>query len=344
MKTKRFSKWVRTILSLFCLTIIFDLSSSALAQQFPVGAYWVRDPNARERYDMYNQVHQCGINIVVGGTNYQSTPLRTILDAADANDIQLIVNDAAPSSKIKLYGSSYRMQYESTGYHSDDRYPDLVRIEGPILYDFQHEVGERYRDFQTKDQLSWRATAPGTPGYLIYNYSGADWQDSASYYATFRLKIQGDVNQHTLVARLLVVRDGSDSLVNREIYADDFAASNQYQDFEYSFVAASSSHNDQSSAESYEDMLPEGSEAMPDYVDLDYRVYWYGQVSLYVDYVAIEDSRGDVLFDAIDDSLIQNEAENAHNDDPDHDTILGFYNDEPDVYEIKPISHIKDSE
>ena len=340
MRTKGFSKLLKFLICLFGLFIVLDLTSSAIAQQFPIGTYWVRDPNAQERHDMYNQVNQCGINIVVGGTNYYSDPLNAILDAADANDIQLIVNNAAQYSYIYTYSNSYRMQYESTGYHSDQDYPRLVSIEGPILYDFNHEVGEFYPDNDTYDNEAWRAVVPGTAGYLLHNYSGSDWQDAAYYYASFRLKIEGDVSQHTPVARLLIVRNGSENRLDEQIYADDFIASGQYQEFEYYFRSTTTAIGSSSSGEeSYENMLPEGSSSLPTYEDLDYRVFWHGQVTLYVDYLAIENTTGDQLFDGNRDNNIRNEAINAHSQDPDHDTILGFYNDEPKIYEMEPIGY-----
>jgi hypothetical protein len=117
---------------------------------------------AVERHDMYNQVNQCGINIIVGGTNYYSDPLSTILNAADANNIQLIVNNATSNSYIYTYSNSYRMQYESTGYQSNQNHPRLVTIEGQFLYDFNHEVGEFDPDDDAVDNEAWRVDAPGT--------------------------------------------------------------------------------------------------------------------------------------------------------------------------------------
>ncbi len=49
MKPKGFSNLFKFFFSLLGLFIVLDLTTSAIAQQFPIGTYWVRDPNARER-------------------------------------------------------------------------------------------------------------------------------------------------------------------------------------------------------------------------------------------------------------------------------------------------------
>ncbi|RKY76161.1 hypothetical protein DRQ00_09260 [candidate division KSB1 bacterium] len=49
------------------LTLIFVLSVEVFAQQFPIGVYWVRKEHVGEGDNYYDQVAECGFNIIVGG-------------------------------------------------------------------------------------------------------------------------------------------------------------------------------------------------------------------------------------------------------------------------------------
>jgi hypothetical protein len=139
------------------------------------------------------------------------------------------------------------------------------------------------------------------------------------------------------VAELRIV-EGTNIRLDEQIYSDDFTANVTYQDFEYTFYASTASS--QSEESDYEQMLPTGTSVSPLQIDLDYQTDWNGQVTLWADYVAIEDYNGDRLFDGLEDNHLTDEANDAHNDDPDHDTILGFYNDEPDIFNIAPIAYV----
>jgi len=56
--------------------VLLSMIGDVIAQQFPIGTYWVR--TNRERYDQYPQVADCGININVGG-NYGTSQILWML-------------------------------------------------------------------------------------------------------------------------------------------------------------------------------------------------------------------------------------------------------------------------
>ncbi len=275
METKRTFKVGMRVFSTAICIVLFGMLVDIMAQQFPIGTYWVRntypDPN-RERYDQYPQVRDCGINIIVGG-RYGTSALPDILAAAEAAGITMIVDGVTATDSIQWYGGghsrydsyrAYRIPYESDGYNP---IPELQTIEAPLIYDFSHEVG---KPLQEGGKRVWRATPSDGPGLLLHAYNGSEWQHPGyTYLATFRLKVD-DNSGHALVATVRIVQ-GSANLVDEQIFSDDFTANDTYQEFEYEFTTNGSpllgsgeSENDITS------MLPEGGTESTPQVGLDY--------------------------------------------------------------------------
>ena len=326
--------------------------------EFPVGVYWVKNSLHHEKPQYYWQVEECGFNIVVGGsdpvTGFPS--MEELLDSAETHGIVLILDGTESDSVDFIHDQSVRTHhytYESTGYESYSEYPRLQDIEGPIIYYFDHEVPVDYvepdngAEPDRKDrQNSWKVNAPGSAGYMLWNYNGRDWLESGRYYyVKFRLKINGDLTSHDQVARIECIRlsDGValDQLV---IYSDDFAnvGNMTYKEFQLSFNA---NRNKQPAEESsLSAMLPTGEEMVIDYEDIDFRIYWYGEVTLWVDNIKAMNATGRTLFSGSKDTDIINEVADLHAYDSDHNTLIGFYQDEPPIWEIEPIHYLSNLE
>ncbi len=297
----------------------------------------------------YWQVAECGININVG--NVQSWERQAVLDSAEEYGIDIVADWVANNvNKYRgyWYHYIYHLTYESTGYESYPDDPKLQGIEAPIIYDFEHEVGEKEEpddnaEPDRKDEFnSWRADAPASEGYLLWNYNGTDWLESGRYYyVKFRLKINGDTSSHDQVARIEAIRisDGV-TLGQMVIYSDDFAdvGNITYKEFQLSFNA---NRNKQPAEESsLSAMLPTGEEMVIDYEDIDFRIYWYGEVTTWADNIKVMNSNGKTLLSGSKDADIMSEVEDLHTYDSDYNTLIGFYQDEPRIFEIETIHYL----
>ena len=88
------------------------------------------------------------------------------------------------------------------------------------------------------------------------------------------------------------------------IYSDDFAdvGNITYKEFQLSFNA---NRNKQPAEESsLSAMLPTGEEMVIDYEDIDFRIYWYGEVTTWVDNVKSKNDEGKTLFSGSMDSIV----------------------------------------
>ena len=129
---------------IFLLFIIFlSVIKDSIAQQFPIGTYWVKRDRSYEGYNYYGQVAACGINIIVGG-QYRSSTLPNILAAAEAENITMILDGITHThdDSIQWYAGSdyqrhdrgvYHLPYESNGYAP---ILELQTIEAKVTYDF----------------------------------------------------------------------------------------------------------------------------------------------------------------------------------------------------------------
>ncbi|MFA4906715.1 MAG: right-handed parallel beta-helix repeat-containing protein [archaeon] len=320
---------IRVKFNIMLLSIMFlVLCNIAFSQSeiFPVGTGWVKNPNGVEREDMYRQAAECGINVING--NVQLWDRQAVLDSAEKYGIQIVADKVAYNiNKYRGYDDYYcnHRTFESTGYNSYTQYPRLQQIEIPILYDFEHQVGNDVSDVYAEEDVkgekkSMRVNAPGSPGYLMWNFNANPLINSSTrYYTKFRLKIDGDIGSHDPVADIRVIRK-SDGFVFRErtIYSDDFSdvGNLTYKEFELDCGTFGKWEN------------------------IDFRVYWHGQVTLYVDNVKLMDTNGKTLFSGSKDNSIISEVQSLHSYDSNHNTLIGYYQDEPCPLEIEPIHYL----
>ncbi|MFZ5519436.1 MAG: right-handed parallel beta-helix repeat-containing protein [Candidatus Zhuqueibacterota bacterium] len=341
MRTKQLLSAKQWLSSLFFVLLPLV---EVIAQQFPIGTYWVATD--RERYDQYPQVADCGINIISGGNYNGVSPLPNILAAAEASNITMLISGINGTDSLQWYGGSqsgydsyraYRLPYESDGYQP---IPELQTIEHTLIYDFSHAVGE---PLQEGGKTVWRATPSQGPGLLLHAYDDSEWQHLGyTYLATFVLKVDNN-SGHVLVATVRIV-EGTTNLVDEQIFSDNFTANGTYQEFEYEFTTSGSSLS--GGGESEDDitsMLPEGSTESTMQValdSLDYQVEYHGNRTLTVDRAIIENRWGDRLYDGHKDSDLLADVQWAFNQDGGDPTIRGFYTDEPQITRIDPMRYV----
>lgn len=316
---------------------------------FPIGTGWIKNSDGSEREDMYWQAAECGININVG--SLRPDERQAVLDLADKYGMN-IVSDWTGNYYIDNYKYGKHQTFESTGYNSNPEYPRLREMEGPILYNFDHEVGEEhpYPEYDEEPDYngeynSYKANAPGAPGYLVWNISGNIWLvEGMSYYAKFRIKIDGDIGADDPVARLIIYDSSNSSiLAEKTIYSSDFAdvGNLTYKAIERSFYIPSSKQQEKEENTLYH-RLPTDVEASSSYGDIDFRVYWYGEVTMWLDNIKVMDYRGRDLFSGSRDSDIIAEMQSLHSHDSNHNTLIGVYQDEPYVYHIEILHYLSE--
>lgn len=346
MEVKSFFKVKLGVLITVFFMLVVNFVTDVMAQQFPIGTYWVRIRGYREMYDYYYQVAQCGINIIIGG-RYGSATLPTILNYAEAQNIAMIIDGVTDTDSISWYAGadwgthdrgSYHLPYEPQGY---EPIPELQIIEAEATYDFMHEVGEEIADDDALDGSAWYVTPAQGTGMVMHNYSGALWQEPGyTYRATFRMKVD-EHNHQDLVATVRIVQ-GSNNLVEQMIFADDFNADETYQEFEYQFTTLGTPREDEGSYDAITSMIPEGGPYQPTQVTLDYHVEYHGHRTLWVDQVIIENRYGDRLFDGHKNADLLRDTQSAFGWDLGNPTIQGFNADEPPIYGISCARYVND--
>jgi parallel beta-helix repeat protein len=322
--------------------------NTVFAQQevFPIGTGWIKNSDGSEREDMYRQAAECGININVG--NVRSGERQAVLDSADKYNMKIVADWVAYN--IDKYRYCSHRTYESTGYYSVSGNPRLQQIEAPICYYFDHEVGTEVSEGDEEEDYnnvknSRKVIAPGTPGYLVWNISGNTWlTEGKGYYAKFRIKIDGDISADDLVAKLIIYdRSSSSTLAERIIYSSDFADVGNliYKEIERYFYIPSTKHQTEEIDTLYL-RLPADVESATSYGDMDFRVYWYGDVTMWLDNIKVMDPKGKTLLSHSKDSNIIAEMQSLHNYDSNHNTLIGVYQDEPFAYHIEPLHYLSD--
>lgn len=281
-------------------------SPSVNTQLFPIGVYWVKDNSNSEKTTKYDQVSSCGFNIVVGGElNDTYTTESEIFNSAAINNIQIISDS---DNDIKKYAAGKRRTYKATGFESD---PLLNDIEDPLEYSFINDIG-----INNGIELSAHPNNHA-PGYLLRGYHCKNWWTDDAHFFTFHLKI--DKSYSGNVAHLQVIaNNGAFTLVDEILHSNDFD-DNNYKKFVYNFT-----YPNEENINSY---------------GIEFKINWYGNVPLSVEYIAVEDNLGHTLFSGQKDSDILAAANLSKSYDY-NDNLMGFYFDEPRITQIESLGKI----
>jgi|GEM_PF-3097148 len=277
------------------------------AEQFPIGGMPAYFHRSGYDYPVYSSqisdVKELGINI---------------LWTTNKN----MLNWAADSGlKVIYYGNNWSMKPNNWNYGQYAMYNSDLQI--PQFYtfcSFSHTtvVGEEEPDPwpNTENGYAWKVSASEhSAGWaqrdLIVNYQQDNWwwdiTYSIDYTAKFRLKV--DYNEDPIpVAILFAVRKegvNEEILAQQMIFADDFNNPNSYQYFELDFTLDTSSVP--SSQVSKKMTVASTAKKSSDLPTTDFRVFWCGNVNLWIDQVEIYDYKSEPLLSGNYDSDIQSD-------------------------------------
>jgi len=296
-------KKVWTIFSMVIVIGLFFLQTEA--EQFPIGgmpAYFHKTgydyPTSSSQI---SDVKELGINILW-------TTSKNMLNFASDSGLKAI-----------YYGNNWNMKPNNWNYGQYAVYNSDLQI--PQFYTFcpfSHTsvVGEEVPDPLAKNGFAWWVGVNEYPaGWaqqgLIVNYQQDNWwwdmDFDIEYKAKFRLKVN-DNTSHTAVAHLYVVamENGlEETLAHQVVYADDFAYSGSYQYFDLDFTLDTSEVGSPEIAEK----ITVASTAKKGYSlpTMDYQIYWYDNVDLWIDRVEIYDYKSEPLLSGVYDSDIQSD-------------------------------------
>jgi hypothetical protein len=250
-----------------------------------------------------------------------SVNLQQMRDSLGLNEFQYRTgfrswdNIALTDTNLKLINQRDIPQFFSSGqrmkYEAEQSYDSLLLKN----YFDLHETGGV---FPVQNPEAWRCTTTvHSAGYMVNSAKPNDQYGNGktSFLATFRLKVGGTPADTTaLVARCIVFcLTHLDTLKDSLLHFNDFNTTN-YKDFilPFSLIPPPPSnppHNDTSK------FLSGGAiQRSPPSIctNVDLQVYWYGNVTTYLDNVVVEDSLlGHGLFTGVFDSTIKADAGKA---------------------------------
>ena len=169
--------------------------------------------------------------------------------------------------------------------------------------------------------------APGTPGLMVWSAQPNDqYHLDADWWATFRLRVEGSHPSGTNVVRCIVYcLAHNDTLKDSLLTFGSFGTGNE-KDFVLPFSLA-------------EEVARSGVSSMCTNVDL--RVYWYGNVTTYMDRIVVENGLGRDLFSGVYDRRIKREAKRySRSFYPNHSRFLLV--DEPWVSQYSAFHYVAD--
>ena len=197
------------------------------------------------------------------------------LSFAMRKGVSVILNDAGANGASRLSRFYYI-------YHK------LWESESSYVF---HNTGRKVKDYAAANGFAWSCNIHSDPpGVMQHGPSG--WQAKIQthhirpiYIAQFRLKINKEPGNSTVKVCSLVVsvRRKKELILKADtvLQVRDFPGVNKYGLFKLNFT---------------KDRL--------DWDDYEYRIWWYGRVNLWSDYVEVKDEHADMLFDGMyDDSL-----------------------------------------
>jgi len=301
-------KEVWTIFSFIVVIGLFFLQTGA--EQFPIGGMPMYFHKTGCDYPIYqnqiSDVKELGINIIWTST-------KNMLNWAADSGLQVI-----------YFGNNWNMKPNNWNYGQYAKYESDKKAgwpyDGPPFYGeiFSHTsvIGEEVPDQYTENGFAWwvgvnEYSAGWAQRDLIVNYQQDKWwwdiDFDIEYTAKFRLKV--DYNEDPIpVAELYAVAEegGAEEIIAQHtIYADDFINPNSYQYFDLDFILDTSGVT--SSNITKKITVASTAKKSSDLPTMDYRIYWYGYVDMWIDRIEIYDYKSEPLLSGNYDSEIQSD-------------------------------------
>jgi len=306
-----------TFLGVGLVLSICSASSQAQQTEFIIGAEWLNRPNQNPPHvpsaQDWTNIRNLGLNWGMVGylRGDDVSYANTALAGAEQNQVKLILERY--HFRDAVYGSrwQYHLEYAS-------HYPSMGRV-GAARSD---NGAVRFPDDENNANDAWRAVVGTDPsGYMATGlFPNNEQLDGAFYYVKLRIRLEtGTPLTHTPVVTVSVVRLSDNYQQDSTIYADQFG------DYSYREITALSYTRNISGAlgpptqQSMQQVpladgigyagVPHYAQQQPSQVGFDYRVYWPGQVTCYLDYLIIDDYPSDLTFTGYYDGAINSEVD-----------------------------------
>ncbi|MBU2446820.1 MAG: right-handed parallel beta-helix repeat-containing protein, partial [Bacteroidetes bacterium] len=308
------------------IAFFFLLSAMAFGQtDFLIGAEWLNNP-ARPGGVPHVPSAQDYLNITDLGLNWGMAAYRIGDDISYAN----ATLTGAESNNIKLMLDRYQFYNAATGqrwqYHPeyDHHYPIAGRTGEPFL----DNVARAYKfpDNESGTVNTWQTIAgTNSAGYIATGLiPNTEQEDNNTYYIKLRIRLTtGTPFNHTPVCSVIVFRLSDGYEQSATIYADQFSNYSYTEITAFSFYKTSSgpflATNEEPGQKDQQEIyfpnnsahtgIPQPSALRVSGAAFDYRVYWPGNVTCYLDYVIIDDVGGNNTLSGNYDTEINDEVD-----------------------------------
>ena len=303
--------WGKIVWVVVVLVAIFIFATNVLAgDKFYYGGF-----HAHLVLDKFPELHDSlKFNLVflfnVDGNNIQSLANNSLKGVAEQGD---------PNSPTGWSGNSYYTIWEAEGFPGSR--VNLTYSGGSLVYDTEAHNGSG------SDAMLFSASSDDSgivqtgPNYLQYTkYMNGS---KINYYVDFNLKFSGDRSEPTRkVCAIIVVADDS-TIKEDTLVVGDFPSSG-YREFQLEYML----------------------DTLRDFQNTQFKIYWYGVDSLYVDYVAVYNQNGYELMSKVHDQDILNYVQQpwtAKTFPGTNDTVIyrWYLKDEPQSIDCyMPYAHI----
>jgi hypothetical protein len=327
MKTTNYSAGkIAVLLALYLKSVAFSLLAQGRSE-FIIGADWLYNP-PRPDYSNIVPSPTDWANISALGLNWG------MLAMPPGDEHISKTKEALDSSTVKLILFRYQFSAFTEGkrwvYHPEyvNHYPGTGTIGDPFLHDYPgNEPASGTRDpDDTGNNYNVRRVRSGInpSGYIARNLILRNEQpDSVNYYLKIRMRLSSSVPfTHTPVIVVRAVRLSDGAARTYTVYADEFGDYNYKEITTVQFYKSPSGSmvplqglDERSTGEvnpfgikEYATGRFDAQRTSETYAEYDYQIYWPGQVSCYIDYIAVDDHKSHQLFTGANNNLITGEV------------------------------------
>jgi len=240
-------------------------------------------------------------------SNGQIERINTLYDSVELNNLPVL------SGRINIENVIYaqRIVYEAEG-NGDKNYNygfSYQKNSGKIITDGANSVVYASGESGTK------------PGYILENiYENLQHgdmfdfvqEDEGNWYIKPRMKIKTGENENARVVKINAVNFKGDTINSFIISVKDFGKNyngNYIERYINDFIVSGKYDTKTGLNYGINDYNENDSKVWAEKCNIDFKVWWYGEVDVWIDKVIIDDNRGNNLFNGQYDEIIKQEAE-----------------------------------
>jgi len=323
---------IKTVAFLF----VFIISQVVYCQRdvFPISSHWIYDYHYRDVYlNNFDQLDSLGLTWVHGPDDPLQDSTIKFLDSALAHGMMVVLSR---SGEIAGHAREHRFIYEVEGSHWVQSYPGQPD-QYPTYFDTTfYETGQPYQEGDVYGRVVVKDVDP--MGYMVQDLENDwDWMlpDIGTHYLKPRLKITGDFQSSDPVVRFEIYnKDDMSTVLEDTVYAD-CCPPDEYVELSISF---DKNFGREETEETIGFLRGDDTEEYRG-SHMELRVYWFGGVTTYLDYLKIDHWKANMLFGGDYDSVIVDEI-NTYSS---HDATARWYiNDEPRYDEFLTFGYLNE--